>query len=783
MQTTSGAKKNNYSDVIYGFDIETTTTEHITSHYLSSFISVNFNTRYDSTNDILQAMSVPLFCRSNDDVNDFLIKLNNAAEADNITYIIYSHNLAYEWDYLIKNIDFVKKNFDNKNALFIKPRIPLYFKCKNIEFRCSYRFLNQSLKALGQTLNYEKLEIDYQAQYFSFSELPEQEYRYNERDVRLMLLAVLKECSRWKFITEVKNIPLTNTGLTRKNNQFINTAADRRAYGGMCSYQRRYTVDYVKFLERTFQGGYTHANAYYVSRPLNNVASFDIVSSYIDTILHRNYPHFFKRYNGKYKLGFFKHLSSFNTNDYEYCIEHYREPFKISFMATITIKNVKAVPYNKNLILPISISKCEQAQGVTLDNGRIYKAYLLKLNVTEVDYFIIKQFYNFNVVECSELYYTNFHKPLADFVLNSTREYLHEKSTLKKILAKAERGQTLEIDDFYNEAKGDYIFAAPECNNIINLPEEERKIILTDYYRLSKNKLNAQYGINVQKLISPVIEYDIVNDYFNNELENGVTARVLYRDFVKGLYITAYSRLNLFCYGIYLSHYSNTRLVYSDTDSWKVHGDIKKAKEVNKKYNEKIEKIVNNSVDYNIGYFDFECSYTDFCTLGCKKYIVSDGKKITVTIAGVNKYKTSAAYTELFKSLNYDFKLLCEVAFNPCTILSDSITDKVITKYNTGEYELPVTDENGKQGIIKGYNMVELVKSDYVLMDFDKPVINEYIDYFSTLQNKSIDIIPTYIYNENGRVKYKYISDWSESLKILRGEDVNFLNIVNGGQI
>lgn len=90
---------------------------------------------------------------------------------------------------------------------------------------------------------------------------------------------------------------------------------------------------------------------------------------------------------------------------------------------------------------------------------------------------------------------------------------------------------------------------------------------------------------------------------------------------------------------------------YSDTDSWKVYGDIHNAVRVNEEYNHFIEGIVHNSEDYNIGYFDYEELYAYFATLGCKKYITSDGEEIKCTIAGVNKRATSKAFTELFKRL------------------------------------------------------------------------------------------------------------------------------------
>lgn len=763
-----------YSNLIYAFDIETTTTDEITSLYLASFIACDFNVYMNDNEYILNSMTPAHFCRSSEEVNNYLVELSARQKLQKEHAIIYCHNLAYEFDYLIKNVEFVKDNFNNSDALFIKPRIPLFFRVGYIEFRCSFRLLNAPLRSIGDNLGYPKLEIDYQAKYYSFSKLPEIEYEYNERDVRLTLLGVLKECSKWSYIHAVKDIPLTSTGFTRTNNKKINTAKDRKNYAGFCSYQKRFSKEYVEFLEHTFSGGYTHANALYVNKVIKNVASFDIVSSYIDTILHRKYPRFFKKYNGSYGLKFFLHISTLNTTNYMDVIKNYATPFAFSFMAHITLRNVKPIIRKHNLILPISASKCDFMTGIELDNGRIYTAKLLKLNVTEVDYFIIRQFYEFEVVDCDEMYYTRFHAELMPFVTKSTREYLHEKSTLKSILSK----KRISKQDFYCTKKGEYIYSDEQINAILNMTTENRKSTLKDNYARSKEKLNAQYGINVQKLLSPRITYDRVNDIFINEIDDGVTSKVLYRDFTNGLYITAYSRLNLFCYGLYMIERCDARLIYSDTDSWKIAGDIHNAVRINEEYNRLIESIVHNSEDYNVGTFEYEELYSYFSTLGCKKYVVSDGERITCTIAGVNKRATSKAYTELYKSFNYDFDIFCKIAFSPCTILASSITNKLITLYKADDYIMTVTDENGDSGTLAGTNMVELAPSDYVLMDYDKGTVNEYIQYFSKLQNTIVDYIPTYVYRDtDGVVKYKYITNWKEALHVLRGIDVDFVNI------
>lgn len=244
------AKK--YSDCIYAFDIETTTTNGVTSMYLSSFINVDFKEFKKANEDIIKAMSPAHFCRTSEEVNDYLYNLSEEGKKNDVIYICYAHNLAYEFDYLIKEVVFVRENFKNKNALFIKPRIPLSFRVGNIEFRCSYRLLNAPLRVIGDNLGYKKLDIDYQAKYYSFSKLPDIEYEYNERDVRLTLLGVLKECSKWSYIHAVQDIPLTSTGFTRKNNQKINKPAVKKEYAGFCAYQKNFNKQYIAFLEALF---------------------------------------------------------------------------------------------------------------------------------------------------------------------------------------------------------------------------------------------------------------------------------------------------------------------------------------------------------------------------------------------------------------------------------------------------------------------------------------------------------------------------------------------------
>lgn len=732
-----------YNDKIYCFDMETTTTEGIVSMYLSSFRSVPFSCFKSGKETILKNISAPTFCRTSEEVNNYFNTLNR--KSGKRKTIVFIHNLAYEFDYLVKNIPFVRDNFDNDKALFIKPRIPLFIQINNIELRCSYKLLNKSLSLLGQMFDYPKLEIDYSKKYYFFSCLPKQEYEYNARDTELTLLSILSECKHWDWIKTIDNLPLTSTGFTRKNNKSINS---RRYYDDCvkyCLYQKELSKDDIEFLEQCYFGGYNHANAFFAFQAIEKpVISVDITSSYPDSMLHRYYPHFFKEYKGKYPLLFFNKMVRQNNGTVLEKVKNYKQPFEYSFLCEITLKDVKAkVLKGKNLILPISFNKCTDTGKTVLDNGRIYTCEQLTICCNEVDYWVFTQFYNFEVFEVKRLLYTNYHAPLPEYMLNSVRTYATEKSELKKVKDENELNARL--------------------------------------YAKSKEKLNAQYGINVQKLLPLDLKYQVEEDCFSEKRAEKIEAKVLTRDFIDGVYITSYSRLNLFCYGLLLlEKVDNTFLLYEDTDSYKILGDVEKIKQFNNWYNAFIEKVNHNSQDFNIGYFDFETVYDAFCTCGCKKYIYLKNGEIHATVAGVNKKAYSKALTELYKKLDNDFDFLCQVAFSPNTLLDYSIVQKMVSKYHNEEYCMEFTDENGYTGVIQGRNMVELCESGYILDDTEKGSIYDFISHCEDLQGNLFSITPTFLYYKDGEIKWRFIDDWTKVVKVYKTDSMNLYDNLKG---
>ena len=137
----------------------------------------------------------------------------------------------------------------------------------------------------------------------------------------------------------------------------------------------------------------------------------------------------------------------------------------------------------------------------------------------------------------------------------------------------------------------------------------------------------------------------------------------------------------------------------------------------------------------------------------------------------------AASICSLLENSNGD-DITIHFVSNKLSKKSKSALEKLVTKYNNDDYCINVIDETGKSDIISGRNIVELVESDYILMDFFKPTIKEYLNYCSDLQNRQIEILPTYIYRENGKVTYRYINDWKKEIKLLKTYSPIFENSV-----
>lgn len=766
--------KIDYTDNLMIFDIETTSFSEdgytFTDVYLSSILTVPFDVNLSKSK--LNKRRVT-FLRSWSDIEEHFRTLSESLPKGK-TQIVYCHNLAYEIDGIFKNITFFRDMFINEpsrcKTLFIKSRKPVFVRFGNIEFRCSFKLLNKNLRALGDIYDYPKLSIDYDRQYFSFSDLPEEEYRYNAQDVRLTAYAIFQECKKYDFIQTVADIPLTATSFVRQMNKRLNDRKTNKSFKNRNKWSLEKYRDNIETLETVYQGGYTHSNAADTGLLLGDISSIDIVSSYPDSILNRDYPYNFKKCDCRDVRAFFAYINSFNLSNLDYLLNNVRRPFLYAFYGRFTLQNVRIKNIGGCNFPIISFSKVLNKPVCTFDNGRIIYADEVEIYFNNVDIYLLYQFYDFEITDVSDFWYTRQFRPMHDFILNAVRHYAHEKTVFKRCLkivdSENKDRRKLTKEDFFCEKLSDYIISEKEIETLLRMSIDNQEKNVDILLMSAKSRLNSIYGIMVQRLYQDEYLYNAEEDEFTHTIDKTVP-RNLYRNFEEGLYITSYSRLTLFTMALFLLR-KGLRPIYSDTDSWKVQGLPEKVKAAVREFNSIIEDNSHNSDLYNIGYFDFEHTYDYFISWGAKKYLSIeniDGKlKVFPTIAGVPKKKIGDAFTELLNGFYQgDLAEFVENVFKPNSIFTYSVTEKLSAKYYNNAFDGWVTDSNGKRGHIAFNNMVELFKTDYCLLDLNNKVNYNYIKLIEHLQRREVNKDYIEISKSDGEFRVRYVPEHETS--------------------
>ena len=492
--------------------------------------------------------------------------------------MMYVHNLSFEFTFL-KGI----YTFDPDEVFAIDRRKVL--KCEmmeHIEFRCSYLLTNMSLSAFTKRMGVtEKLsgeEFNYKVIRYPWTELTPKELEYCITDV-LSLVEALKVY----FSIEHDNfytIPFTSTGFVRRD---VKRAMRRFNRKELESMQPDYEI--FSILREAFRGGNTHCNRYYTGQILDNVSSYDRVSSYPDVQINELFPMslWIKEYAPTVER-----VTRIIYKQHRACI------MRCGFSG-IRLKNpLWGCPY-------IPKHKCRNLTRHDNDNGRILDADYLEISLTDIDFKIICEEYEFESITFYDFYhcrYGKLPKPLREEV----QKYFQLKSELKGVT-----GSEL-------------------------------------YYQLSKAKLNSVYGMSVTNPCRVSIDY--INDAFveRDEDERELLEASNHKAFLVyawGIWTTSHARAEL---EKMMNIVGPERFVYCDTDSVKFIDDGRVSF---KKYNKsrKSDSIKNGGVgidrtgkQYYLGLCDYEGTYKKFVSLGAKKYCYIDpDNKLHITVAGVGK--------------------------------------------------------------------------------------------------------------------------------------------------
>ena len=590
--------------------------------------------------------NVTIYGRTWDEFRQFIKQLNDTLGDD--TLVVWIHNLSYEFQYLKSVLD-----FGDDDIFAIDDRKILKCTYKQIEFRCSYLQTNLSLKSLTNKypVPHKKLsgdEFNYDLIRYPWTDLSDRELLYCINDVRGLV-----EAMRYRINGEGYNyLPLTSTGYVRRE--------VKRAMHQARPWLVKILPDVNVFilLSEAFRGGNTHSNRYLTGKILYNVVSYDRSSSYPDVMCNRLYP-----------------MSAWiQTEPVDWNIDYLEKLIFKRKRACLFRVKFWALKLNRDQYFPyISRHKCRNVIHPLIDNGRILYAEYLETTVTDVDFRLIINQYEFDNVEISDLYHARYGELPAQ-ITDLVKKYYRDKTELKGI------------------------------------PGQEES------YFKAKELLNSIYGMSVQSPAKQDLIYDPVENIFTEDdkpLDEllAKSYRAPYQSYAWGVWTTAYAREEL-QKGLDIA---GDRAVYADTDSVKIYigKDTEYEKDIRRRFSGLNRAYYSASVRcgacacdkhgtmHYMGAYELDGCYDQFKTLGAKKYAYIDheDKQLHITVAGVNKKRGAA---ELVRSGGL-------AAFKEGFVFTD--TGKTDAKYHDQYYGV----HHYPDGDVEITSNVELVPVDYTL--------------------------------------------------------------------
>lgn len=498
---------------------------------------------------------------------------------------------------LAYEFQFMRQIFSWTKVFSLEKSKPVYAQLggdlTGIEFRCSLKLSGKKLALLSDDLT--KYPIKKMVGDLDYSKPRFSGTKLTDKELKYIendIRVVLHYIQeKIEIDGSIIKIPLTMTGYVR-NYCRAECLSNFESYHNIML-ELTLEVEEYQQLKRAFSGGFVHANALYVDEILRRVASYDFTSSYPYVMLSEKFP--------MSKAHIVEKVLT--EKEFEFCLNEYCCIFELELVG---LKPREVYDY------PISKSKCYGIENELVNNGRVVKADWLCLTVTEQDYFTIREFYEW---EERRVYNMKLYKKKylpKKFAMSILKLY-KDKTTLKGVAGK-------EID-----------------------------------YMLSKNKLNAAYGMCVTDIARDEIIFDPYEDKKMEPTLSEVIKKYNYspRRFLFypwGVWVTAYARRNLFSAIKELGE----DYIYSDTDSVKVL-NADKHKDYFENYNKQVLVKLKASADYwrinpnefapknkkgqpkQLGIWDYEGTYDEFKTIGAKRYFVRSGNDYKLTAAGVNK--------------------------------------------------------------------------------------------------------------------------------------------------
>lgn len=595
--------------------------------YLGDFITMDIETTTvgRSTDEpIAFAYSIAVYitgecivCRTWRQYNKLLKRLASYLNLSPYKRLVcYVHNLPYEFQFM-RNFMHIEEVFATKKRKVVK--------ClsKGIEYRCSYKLTNMSLSRFTDSipgLKHHKLdgeEFDYSILRTPTTPLTPSELDYIYNDVAGLYEALDYTITHDEY--NIATIPLTSTGYIRNDlrRQMQANPDNRRNFLATRLNQKEYGL-----LRLARRGGNTHCNPIWSCMELEDMTSRDMSSAYPAVMIQKPFP-----------MTKFIPISPRRLTDFEEYTKNYATLLDISFN-NIKVKTMATIPY-------IPKAKCTQLLNIVGDNGRVLEAERISMVITDIDYKIIKDTYEWESVECRECYVS---------------EYGYLPMELRKSLLKQYSDKTTLKD-------GDPYF-----------------------YMKIKNKFNANFGCMLTDICQDSVEYNensmtpftlVKTDSYQAQLDKYYSSRNSFLSYQHGVWVTAWCRYRLqqAIQGL------GRDMVYCDTDS---------AKFFNTSVNRQLFDRLNNEIkqdikdcglnctvhykgkEYTLGLWAEDGDYEVFKSMGAKKYCYIQDGHFSITVAGLSKSKAKD-WLEEHGGID---------AFKPGTLVPIGASGRTSAKYN-----------------------------------------------------------------------------------------------------
>lgn len=768
--------KKNYSKIVYGIDIETSTVFELDG-ILYYFDGVNYaqirnkkikvprNTVFDS--EFSYMVSYCICCldftngdykkvskgRTYEELDNELLRISETTE-NNI--IIYAHNLSYENSFFINNLRF----FENANLFALDSNKPVKVVCKNLEFRCSKVLLDKSIKTLGDEIGIPKLSFDYNTVRTTQTRLSKQEWEYNFRDVEIMLKSIYKLILNNQYIQSVSDIPLTKTGVSRlncKSNIEINPLIkntekgkikSRRLYELCCKncfYGKARSPEQYIFWVNLFRGGFVYSNPSTVSKVINDVVSFDFSSDYPFQMLYREYPeNFYEIKQTKNKIKYFNEVV--NSTTPEKLITKRMGDRYIN--CKVIIRGLKA----KYDFYPLGVTSIhsifnEMKDGVVL-NGKIKQCFkTVEIWLTHIDVMILTLFYDFQLINIPYLETTLQIKPSHQYRINCVTVLGNLKKEYKKynklVSSITEKTVFTEVEIPNKDVRNTL--------NKLDNPEEQIDY-MNQIYLQCKGDLNSLYGDNAQHPIRDNVVYDSIDKEYKkekgswNKYETGNNSYTHKTSYIYGLYVPAYARASIL-YFAYMFIVNGVKPLYIDTDSVKITKEgYFKIRGIIDNYNLMIKSEITDKYGLDFGTLEYEGNYKKLVSLGSKCYLYLDNNnQIHATISGLPR--ANNLYNELLKKFNNNFDLMVSKCFHFNTILDYTTHNKLSANYKATYYNGCINKVS-----VSGYSGCVLKPVDLTLRGEKSKIWSHYRLLIKQLYGFDVETQKTIIRNEENTI-------------------------------